>query len=88
MLIFILFLNCVNLYFSSNRWIVLIFIEKKDEIPMKDVFLQSQFFSEIDLDFFMKKSFLAEDNVKSIQYPYLSTNITKNPCYYVCASKG
>ncbi|MBA2875576.1 hypothetical protein HNR31_002366 [Anoxybacillus caldiproteolyticus] len=55
---------------------------------MKDVFLQSRFFSEIDLDFFMKKSFLAEDNVKSIQYPYLSTNITKNPCYYVCASKG
>jgi hypothetical protein len=36
----------------------------------------------------MKKIFFAETNGKSIQFPYLYINITKNPCYDVGASKG
>jgi uncharacterized YkwD family protein len=35
----------------------------------------------------MKKIFSCRKNGKQIQYPYLSTNITKNPCYDVRAGK-
>lgn len=44
MLISILFLNFVNLYFVSNIWEGLLSMPEQDGIPMKDDFLQFQFF--------------------------------------------